>query len=137
MVRARRLRLLQHFYRRRHPLGFVVLAVFALELAAALGQCLMAATTQSVPAGTTTMANMNDHSNMASTMPCADCTMGSDSRAVDGATAIPADPKLWSVLALVLFSALLAINFPKTIPIPPRPLLPKRPRTLKFYALRI
>lgn len=113
-----------------------MLAVFAAWLAAAFGQCLVTAATHSAPAGAA-MAGMKDWSNTASTVHDADCTIGSDSRTLDATTAIPINPKLWSGLALVLVSALLAINFPKTIPIPPRPRLPKRPRTLKFYALRI
>lgn len=79
-----------------------------------------------------------DRTSVPGEMPCADCTAGGDPRLLDEtAPALLGSMKPGVVLALIVVGALLALSFPKSIPIPPRPLLPKQPRTLKFAVLRI
>jgi hypothetical protein len=136
MAIARSIRRLQYLRRRRRPLGFVMAALIAVSLAGVLlGQCLADQTSLL----TVATADMSKHSpTMRESMPCVTCTAGSDSSSLaEGTLTLPANPKSWFVLALVVVSTLLSINLPKSVPIPPLPVLPKRPRTLKFYALRI
>lgn len=123
---------LQRLGRHRRHLGWVMAALISISLAGALGQCLLMGSM----ASTDTTAGVR--SAMPGDMPCADCTVGSDSSLLDeAAPGLLGSMKPGFVLVLIVVSALLALSFPKSIPIPPRPLLPKRPRTLKFAVLRI
>lgn len=102
------------------------------SLASALAQCLtmesMAVTGAMGSEGSTTPGGM----------PCTDCTVEGDSNLLEVADiALPGTSVQPFVLALFVVGALLALGFPKSIPIPPGPLLPKRPRTLEFAVLRI
>jgi len=66
------------------------------------------------------------------------CAATTDDRLLSGEAVIPsAGFKSWSVVLFVAATLLLASGLPRRLPLPPQPLLPKRPRTLKFYALRI
>ncbi|GEM_PF-4139600 len=136
MGTVRHIRPLQLLRQHRRGFALLMLGVMMIWLGAALVRCLFDMPAAS-PAANAAMVDMGSEPAVASMAPCAACTMGTESRSLDDLGVIPASPKLWSVLALVLVSALLAVNFPKRVPIPPLPLLPKRPRTLKFYALRI
>lgn len=126
---------LQPLRRQRRPLGWLTAALLVVALAGALGQCLVegsasifAAVAPESPAG----------SAMLEEMPCEHCTIGGDSQSLDeAAVALTGSLKPGFALALILISTLLALTFPKSVPIPPRPFLPKRPRTLKFCVLRI
>lgn len=123
---------LQPLRRHRRPLGWAMAALMSISLASALGQCLV------MGSMATPGAAVSERSTMPGDMPCANCTLGGDPSTLDeAAPALLGSIKPGFVLALIVVSALLALSFPKSIPIPPRPLLPKRPRTLKFAVLRI
>jgi len=66
------------------------------------------------------------------------CAVTTDDRLLSGEAVIPsAGFKSWPVVLFVAATLLLTSGLPRRLPLPPQPLLPKRPRTLKFYALRI
>jgi len=72
------------------------------------------------------------------TCPPSACAATTDDRLHSGDTMVPsAEFKPWSVVLFVATTLLLTSALPRKLPVPPQPLLPKRPRTLKFYALRI
>lgn len=126
---------LQPLRRQRRLLGWLTAALLAVSLAGALGQCLVEGSTSLFAA---VAAKAPAGSAMPDDMPCEHCTAGDDSQSLDEAAVTPTGSlKPGFALALIMVSTLLALSFPKSIPIPPRPFLPKRPRTLEFAVLRI
>lgn len=118
--------------RRRQPLGWVLASFVLISLAGILGQCL------ALGALPLNGGIVGEPSTMQEGMPCGDCAAGTGSNLLEaGGAALPGGLQPALVLALVVVSTLLALSFPRTIPIPPQPLLPRRPRTLKFVVLRI
>lgn len=124
--------------RRRQPLGWVLASFVLISLASVLGQCLAAGAMPLDEAVPLNGGIVGEPSTMQEGMPCGDCAAGSGSDLLEaGGAALPGSLEPALVLALVVVSTLLALSFPRTIPIPLQPLLPRRPRTLKFVVLRI
>lgn len=136
MLDTRRPPLLQHLRQHRHVLASLMLGVMLIWLGAALVQCVTSGYVVPSPVGGT-IAGMTSHPATSDAMPCAACAAGSESRPLDRSGPVPTTPNIAIAIAIFLVSFLLALHVPKTVSIPPLPLLPKRPLTLKYYALRI
>ena len=106
-----------------------MLAVAALWFAAALGQCLTGSRAAPVDAiATTDLAHC----------PANLCGDARDATTHEVGLPIPAAGVKLPFVALLLATILWTVApWRAAAPVPLQPLLPKRPRTLKFYALRI
>lgn len=126
---------LKRLRRHRRPFAWLAAALVVVSLGVALGQCLAMGSMRLLGAAA---ADTGGYPMVPGDMPCADCTAGGD-KTLPGpeAASLRTDPEPAAVLAPVLASPLLALAFPKIIPIPRRPFLPARSRTLKFCVLRI
>ena len=128
MPQAVELRPLRTLRRQRAWLSRMALAVLVVGLAGTFGQCLLGspgAMAQAAPAPAE------------ASMPCHPCTLGSDPGTLDEMALLSAHPNVVLYAAVFLAVVLLWPRKPRALRVPPRPLLPGRPRTLEFYALRI
>lgn len=122
---------LERLRRNRRTFGWVLAALMVASLADPLVRC------QGMDAAASGAAAAAQAAAPA-TMPCAECGAGDAGRLLaSGSDALPGGAEPWLVFALVVMSVLLALGMPKSIPIPRRPVLPTRPRTLEFCVLRI
>lgn len=116
--------------RHRRLLSLVVLAALAVALALFLGRCLTA------PSETSMTMSARDGGQLP--IPCPEHCAGEASTADNGAPGLVTPNNAASPwIAGVFFAVLILLAAPSNSPVPPRPVLPKRPRALKFYALRI
>lgn len=128
MLQAVELRPLRTLRRHRAWLSRMALAVLVVGLAGTFGQCLLGspgAMAQAAPPPAE------------ASMPCHPCTLDSDPITLDELPLLSALPSVVLYGAVFLAVVLLWPRAPRALRVPPGPLLPGRPRTLKFYALRI
>lgn len=111
----------------RGLLSVVVLAALAFSLALFLGGCLTASAERSMAMAAGTAGELP--------IPCPEHCTGEASTPGDGAPGLATSGA--APVAGVVLALLALLGAPPNVVVPSRPFLPKRPRTLKFYALRI
>lgn len=134
------LSLLHPLHQRRRLLVVTLLSILMMSIVTVFVHCLpLAAFVE--PSKTVVVSAEESGSNMMAggiSCPPSVCAVTTDDRMLSGEAVIPsAGFKPWSVVLFVAATLLLTSGLPRRLPLPPQPLLPKRPRTLKFYALRI
>lgn len=123
---------LQPLRRQRRPLAWIMAALVAVSLNAAFLQCLSMSAMSFHGAGSVEATSLPGE------MPCADCSAGGDASLLDqAAITLLGSAKPAFVFALIVVATLLTFGRLRSFPVPPRPALPSRPRTLKFAVLRI
>lgn len=122
---------LESLRRRRQPFAAILLGAMLVGLVAVLGQCLFADRGKSVSFGETAMEVTPG------TMSCTVCRQQMDARSFDQGALAPPAPAFQTAVALLFLGVLFTLPVVRRVSIPPMPLLPQRPRTLKFCVLRI
>jgi len=123
--------LLRRLRVRRRAVSVLMLTIAALWFAAALGQCLTGSATRTTPVDAATATDLAH-------CPANLCGDARDATTHEVGLPIPAADMKLPFMALLLVTMLWTVApWRAAARIPLQPLLPKRPRTLKFYALRI
>lgn len=134
------LSLLHPLHQRRRLLVVTLMCILMVSIVTVFVHCLSLAASID-PSKTVVVSAGESGSNMMAggiSCPPSVCAVTTDDRLLSGEPAIAsAGFKFSSVVLFVAATLLLTFALPRRIPLPPHPLLPKRPRTLKFYALRI